>query len=58
MYRDLGPLLIKKSFPVCWVGEKKASREVGILFFPNFIFDKLECIAGGGGGVKKTKKTF
>ena len=45
-------------FPVSRVGKKKASREVGNLFFfffPNFVFYKLEC-TGGGGGVKKKMK--
>ena len=48
----IGPPLSKKSFPVSRVGEKKASREVGNLFFffPNFIFYILECTGG------KTKK--
>ena len=47
----LRPALSKKSFPVGQVGEKNASREVGIFFFfPNFNSLKLECT---GGKVKK-----
>ena len=50
---QIRPPLSKKLFPVSRVGRKKASREVGNLFFsPNFIFYKLEC-TGGGGEVKK-----
>ena len=51
----LNSCLSKKSFPVGWVGEKTASREVGIFFFfPNFNFFKLECT----GGKVKNKKIF
>ena len=32
--RDIRPPLSKKSFPVSWVGKKKASRRSGIFFFP------------------------
>ena len=39
----------KKSFPMCWVGKKTASREAGNFFFPDFIFINLECTGGGGG---------
>ena len=47
------PPLSKQLFPVSRVGGKKASWEVGnLFFFPNFIFYKLEC-TGGGGEVKK-----
>ena len=48
----------KKLFPVCRVGKKTASREVGIIiFFPSnfFFFNKLEC--SGGGGSKKKKSS-
>ena len=51
--------LSKKLFSVGRVGNKTASREVGIFFFffPNFNFFKLGCTGGGGdGGVKKKKK--
>ena len=47
------PPLSKTLFPVSRVGKEKASREVGNLFFPNFIFYKLECTGRGGGEVKK-----
>ena len=51
----MGPPLSKKSFPLCRLGGKTASREVGIfLFFPNFFFYKLECT----GGTTKDKKKF
>ena len=50
-YQNIRPPLSKISFPVCRVGKKKASREVGnLFFFPNLIFYKLECT---GGGVEK-----
>ena len=45
----LRPPLSKKSFPVGRVG-KKNSWKVGIFFFSNFFFFKLECT---GGEVKK-----
>ena len=50
----LRPPLSKKLFTVDRMGKNKDSREVGnlFLFFPNFIFYKLEC-TGGGGGSKK-----
>ena len=51
---DMRPSLGKKVFPVCRVAPKNASREVGIFFFSNFIFYRLECT----GGSKKKKKEF
>ena len=48
----LRPPLSKKVLPVCRVGQKTASREVGNFFFSNFIFNKLEYT--GGGSKKKT----
>ena len=45
----LRPPLSKKLFPVGRVGKKKASREVGnLFFFPNFIIYKLEYTGGKG----------
>ena len=44
------PGLGELSFPVGRVGKKAASRSVGnFLFFPNFLFHKLECMGEKGG---------
>ena len=51
-----GPHLSKKLFPVSRVGKKKSQsggRES--FFFPNFIFNKLECT---GGKSKKKEENF
>ena len=55
-YCYMRPPLSKKLFPVGRVGKKKASREVGNLFFffPNCIISKLEYTGRKG----KKKKFF
>ena len=56
---NLRPPLSKRSFPVCQVGKKRRDGRSGFfLFFPNFIFPKLECAGGEGGGGRKKENSF